>query len=421
MCYVQAFVGYKNKSVDLMKMIMLSVGNNSRGNQSTGLYSPVNGIIKDNVGFEQFFLKNKEIVSDNLMIMHGRMPTTGFREAQDAHPFYKEYNNKKIIFVHNGVISNANTVSKTYNIEDPRVDSEIIGETILRKGIQQLKELQGNMNILWVDPTNPYRLMVQRRNNPLFVGITEEGLYFSSLENPLKTIGATDITSLDEHKVFTYEDGKLLSTEEIEKPTPIYPTYNYNYNKSSYDDLWDEGEYDWTRSNYKGKKYSTSSSVSEKEDLSKSEEILSIYLAASLNEIQKKLFTNVEFLFKYCNITINQLEKMSKECKTEAEENDYLLNIIKINSKIYHVLKDCVFNKGSVEQFDEFLPISTHVLYDDFNFDLNDLFFISSLGDKKDMIKAIEFKTGKDIEVLEGIESGKFTVTKNNKNEIVVL
>ena len=269
-----------------------------------------------------------------------------------------------------------------------RITSEIIGETILRKGIQQLKELQGNMNILWVDPTNPYRLMVQRRNNPLFVGRTEEGLYFSSLENPLKTIGATDITSLDEHKVFTYEDGKLVSTEEIEKPTPIYPAYNYNnYNNSSYNDLWDEGEYDWTRSNYKGKKYSTSSSVSEKEDLSKSEEILSIYLAASLNEIQNKLFNNVEFLFKYCNITINQLEKMSKECKTEAEENDYLLNIIKINSKIYHVLKDCVFNKGSVEQFDEFLPISTHVLYDDFNFDLNDLFFISSLGDKKDMIK----------------------------------
>lgn len=411
MCYVSGFIGKNNQTFNTSKLLLLSIGNRSRGDQSTGLYTPANGIVKDNVGAEKFWGKNiSSIIPDTIALLHGRFPTTAYRDACDSHPFQKEYENKKIVFIHNGCVSNVKTVADKFKLENPRVDTEIIGEQILREGVETLKELSGNLNILFVDPNDPTKLNVHRRNYPLFVGEAPEGLYFSSLEDPLKNICCENIKQLDEHKIYSYVNGICVEEKEIEKPPVAVFSYNRGSSSrgSSYYDNEDYGDYygwrgDYNRSTYNKKTEPAKLPALANEDLTRSE-LIQGYISKKLEKFAERLYLDPVMLFKYCNMSLKDIEEMADPKENLASsllEYTYIQKNFGVNVELFKEFEIAI-QYLDYEGLDTYLPkgIRANTLVNHFKLRNEELYAIcDALPSEQD--KLITKYTGATIETVE--------------------
>jgi predicted glutamine amidotransferase len=67
--------------------------------------------------------------NSNFLLSHNRLSTIGKDKKLNSHPF----SNKRFIWLHNGHISNYEILSKVYKIKNINVDSQIIGELLLKE------------------------------------------------------------------------------------------------------------------------------------------------------------------------------------------------------------------------------------------------------------------------------------------------
>ena len=260
MCGIVAYIG---KGTPINKLMYLMNDNDSRGGHSSGAY--INGNVYKCLDESSNLLSIINETDINCFVGHTRYATHGEKTAENTHP----YTYGKYIGVHNGVLSNHDETMTSHNLDKVDVDSKAI-YALLEKtdDVHTLGAHAGTINAVYVDITTG-ELNVYRRNNPLFRLRTDDGIFFSSLEEGLKVIAKEfgyeeeKVKEVTKNKLFTYNpDGSLKCSMEIQvtavETTPSKQWYEYgNYyspgiktrDYTNYGNTWSRADEDaWNRS-----------------------------------------------------------------------------------------------------------------------------------------------------------------------------
>lgn len=213
------------------KMKILGLYNKSRGKHSCGFYidSTINKGIGHKKEFDDF-IQNTMLVPPKeigAMLIHTRHATVGAHDEKNAHPFLIE-GDPSIVFMHNGTIKNIRKLCLKYGVDHSytKVDSLHLGEIIQKsKNLDVLNEYIGTAALIWTDFTHENVSYVYHgksiqvtgvpvEERPLFFLQTDEGLYFSSIEDSLDAICDADwhqVEKLEFNKVFQIMNGTFTA------------------------------------------------------------------------------------------------------------------------------------------------------------------------------------------------------------------
>jgi len=190
-----------NKQSALAKFKILGIYNMTRGRDASGVY--INGAIKKTVrDFDDYIEDN--LLTDqlvNTVVMgHNRQGSTGYsKTVNQAHPHMI---NDGLVITHNGTIEDTEDLCKKYNLDkkDYDVDTKILGTLLYTEGPAILNEYKGMAALAYVYVDEPETLYLYRgeskrykagqpiEERPLFFMETEEGIFYSSIEDSLKAI-----------------------------------------------------------------------------------------------------------------------------------------------------------------------------------------------------------------------------------------
>lgn len=242
MCGIAAYSPVKGATSNqlkkaLLKMKILGLFNESRGEHSCGIFS--DGELKKGIDEKKLFKKfigDKDfkisVTKNSPIIVHTRKATGSAHTEDNAHPFRIEAEDKKdsIVIVHNGVIENAWALCNKYGIDHNgvKVDSKALGMLIVRQGIKVLEEYIGAAALIWTkenEDNNLYvyhgasRLKAEEKEiweeRPLYYIKSSEGIYLSSMPESLIAISeeGEEVEELAHNKVFVIKNG--LFTNEF--------------------------------------------------------------------------------------------------------------------------------------------------------------------------------------------------------------
>lgn len=253
-CGIFAFSGKKNISNDLLKTALLKIHilglyNESRGVHGCGLYA--GGVVykginnlklySDFITSNEFPLNKKENV--NVLIGHCRQASRGDHSIENTHPFVVSNNktNRNMIAVHNGTITNIYELCKKYEIETKNIsnDSRLLFSILANRGTKVLSEYIGGAALIWTDEkSNTLYVFRGKSKNfyhdqeheerPLYFLMAKEGIYFSSLEEPLFAVSENDEMPLEVkcNMLYTIKDGVFVQEEQIDRqnlfPKPVH-------------------------------------------------------------------------------------------------------------------------------------------------------------------------------------------------------
>lgn len=220
------------KSVNIDKIKILGVLNESRGTDSTGFFDNQK-IVKACLPFNQFAVDyHKDLKNYSQYIVgHTRFATTGKVTERNAHPFCFG----KITGVHNGVIRNFQELKKKHSIPKLECDSEIIFFLLNKLGIAGLKELSGYYTIVFRDNTQPEKLFVIKHNSDFSYVKQNNSIYFASDSLHLETAftKANKIVDIDENTLYTIDINTLSISKE--KVAGLEIIFQYETKKSNLD------------------------------------------------------------------------------------------------------------------------------------------------------------------------------------------
>ena len=284
-CGLFGWAGQNVKHFNKDKFDKLGIYNIERGKSSCGI--SFDGDIQigiDSTKLYSDFIIDKEINPKRfpIVIGHTRQASTGnIVNVYNAHPFGFGDNNGDFIFIgaHNGTLKNHDELAKKYEIEKNvensyfdkndvevitnrnKIDSEILLEIIYKhKNFKVLSEYIGGAALVFTDTTNPNVLYLfkgkskdymssthETTERPLFVYIeNKHSMYFSSLEDSLKTIGGKNknIIDIEANVVYKITNGDFLNAEKIviSRKNATQSSYTFN-NYNSYNPYYHSQEY----------------------------------------------------------------------------------------------------------------------------------------------------------------------------------
>lgn len=266
MCGITGFIG---KKVDLGKMKILGIFNDTRGKHSCGIYfdgKTIHGV--DKLARMPDLLaatKISKIANPKIMLMHSRSATMGDHTKFNAHPITitqdsdgnyltnKGEGEPLLVGVHNGRIENywdmRNDSKKELTEKEFNIDSKILfGALLLNKDNPKriLEAYKGAASLIYT--LDQKSLLVFRgaagseEERPLYFLREPEGCYFSSLEEPLKIIktGDNEPETLKENILFRVTaEGYEVVVEVVRKKEVKAHQNNHNNmcsSRGSYDD-----------------------------------------------------------------------------------------------------------------------------------------------------------------------------------------
>lgn len=230
-CGIFGFSGREGKKIDLRNLIILGLYNRTRGTDSCGYY--YNGHIEKGIDKEadfKDFIVNNKFISGNLpseiLMAHTRKSTYGSHTLENAHPHLI---NKNYVQTHNGTIKNIWSLCTKHGIPhaDIHVDSIGLASIIEKDGFGVLSDYEGFAALTMVFMDDPQILYLyhgasrEKENEtiyeerPLFLLKTTEGLYYSSMEEPLHIINKSKTTkpeTLPHNKVYAIKYGELIDS-----------------------------------------------------------------------------------------------------------------------------------------------------------------------------------------------------------------
>ena len=255
-CGLFGFIGDKGKNVNWGMLNLLGVFNDPRGGDACGLFFNNNrevGTLTDS--YYAKFIKEKSFeffTQTPLVLGHTRKASIGnkteahaqpvifkskdevsqhlfktnkkLQEIRDSYP-KKRIPKNDILFAgtHNGTLRNYEELGKDFKISDidDKTDSMVLFEIIFKHGPAVLTEYIGTAAIMYWDIRTPNGIYVFRgeskysssyasvsEERPLHYVHREEGIYFSSEEEPLKVLGKNPL-EIEENKVTFFEHGKI--------------------------------------------------------------------------------------------------------------------------------------------------------------------------------------------------------------------
>ncbi len=246
-CGLFGWSGKDTRKFNKDKFDKLGMLNVERGKSSCGI--SFDGDIQigtDSTKFYYDFIVDREIKPKRfpVVIGHTRQASNGTVNVYNAHPFGFGDNENDFIFIgaHNGTLKNHKELAKKYEIEESvensyfdkfdkeitikrdKIDSELLLEIIYtHKNFKVLSEYIGGAALTFTDTTNPNILYLfkgkskdwpssshETTERPLFVYIeNKNSMYYSSLEESLRTIGGNDynIIDIEPNTVYKITDG----------------------------------------------------------------------------------------------------------------------------------------------------------------------------------------------------------------------
>lgn len=317
-------VGFSSKeNFDKQKIKTLIMWNAlARGLDSTGLYSPINGLKKSLLSGDDFVVEDKEdFKEDKFLIAHVRAKTVGKNSIENTHPF----NRGKYILAHNGTLKNHIDLIDKYdlNIANYNVDSDIVCGSLDKSNniFDVIKSIDGPAVFMITDTTDINTLYIFRnKERPLFKGYIGADMYISSIAESLKFIDCINIKEFKEDTLYKIKDGTIVTSSKIKndpyKMPIIYSPIVYPQN-CFYINCWVKAKFNiqFIDKNYKfnmikGKYYKTI----------KLETLSTIKI---IDDVSKTNWT----------ININNIEESDI-----IKQNDYVKLLVDIKSKVSDII-----------------------------------------------------------------------------------
>lgn len=257
MCGLVGFYPKPNKKANLTVLSLLGIGNEERGTDNSGIcisnsvyiksekHNKVKDLLHNNIEEIYDFLKSN-LSLNSPVIIHARRSTIPSKTNQvHAHPFgwkSKDSNSKSYFFgAHNGNIKNLYNLHSEFitngtKFIDYDIDSELLLDCIRQELCKKnefnkvLQTYDGNAALLFYTENKFYAWKGANNNieeRPLYYIETSDGFYFSSIESLLKiAFPSKDVISLNNNELLTFEKGKLVNSEIIDRKivskTPVY-------------------------------------------------------------------------------------------------------------------------------------------------------------------------------------------------------
>jgi hypothetical protein len=364
MCGIVGFSGKSEYNVDKIKLLMYwnSV---ERGKDSTGVYTPIKGIIKEAESASKFICNDLNIFPDNFLIGHVRYKTTGIIKKENAHPFQHD----NIVGVHNGTISNIWSLVSENGLKsiDYDVDSDALFAIIAKnENLSILSKTEGPLAIVFTDVNKFPNTLYCFRNSErtLFRGKIGEDMYISSIKEPLEAIGCEEVKEFKENCLYTIVDGKIENTLKIK--------------------------------------------IKVKEQVNIQQSCLNSYTDLNINDLVGKWVMADSDYFWFAGVSVNIKRGNFYYVKSRANNGEYMIKVIDGDNKEVEISKYSINRQSSV-----ILPNTKVILTCDLISTDGER---KSIGSKNDvvLVKTVNNpeKTA-DCELIDGVYSIRFSHLRN--------
>ena len=263
MCGLFGFIAQDKNQLDLETFLHLGCENDSRGGDSVGIFIDKvadYGIDKTKL-FSNFYPESKLLEHSKMVhiaVGHTRKASVGAVGLQTAQPVIirnAKTNEVDFVLLHNGTITNhLELKKKLQNVPEHYTDSQIMAYILYFNGTSMFKEYEGAGMFITIDYRNNPKYPIvsffkggSKENNwskvveeerPFYILNTNKGIWFSSIERPLKLKAhgtPYSVERLEVNKVFSYQQAHLINVENIDRSDKIQKkNYSTNYNSNYY-------------------------------------------------------------------------------------------------------------------------------------------------------------------------------------------
>ncbi len=241
-CAVVGIFGHKEAS----KLAYFSLHSlQHRGQEAAGISSSDGKklrIIKDRGLVTRVFNEQKlETLTGSSAIGHTRYSTAGDDSILDAQPVFARYDLGEMAIVHNGNLTNAQTIRKKLidkgAIFQTFMDTEnlihLIAKSderkLLARIIDGIKKIEGAYSLVFLSRTKMFAMRDPHGFRPLSLGRVGDGYVVSSETCAFDLIGAKFIRDVKPGELLIFEEGKAPRSIELFKPTPKHCIFEYVY------------------------------------------------------------------------------------------------------------------------------------------------------------------------------------------------
>jgi amidophosphoribosyltransferase len=217
-----------------------------RGQEAAGI-SSADGVkvhtIKDRgLVMKVFNEENLKTLKGTAAIGHTRYSTAGDDSILDAQPVFARYDLGEMAIVHNGNLTNAESVRNALiekgAIFQTFMDTENLihliakssKEKLLERIIDAVERIEGAFSLVFLSRTKMFAMRDKHGFRPLSLGRLPNGGYIVASETcAFDLVGATFIRDVEPGELIVFEEGKAPQSIKVFEPTPKHCIFEYVY------------------------------------------------------------------------------------------------------------------------------------------------------------------------------------------------